>query len=135
MKRISIAVFGGIVAISAGAASAPKATCDFVVQFPSKCCGPDDQQIKHLGEYLRANDALVRFESRGFGKEGEEAFCVHVKSHFDLMAVKGHLERITGQPTSKKNTVKGSVTACLAAPEAIPTGFCADAFWALKKKE
>lgn len=97
-----LAVFG------AGAAS----RCDYVVDFASAASGPDGKSLAQVRSYLQANDALVEFGERSYGKEGERAFCVRVKNHGDLAAVRSHLERIVDRGSTTQDPPRGTVLFC-----------------------
>ncbi len=108
----------------------PARICDYVVGFGSLCCGPDTHQIEQLENYLKANPDLIRADSRSRGKEGEKEYCLHVKNHGDLLAVKAHLTRIVSLKSKKPDLPAGGLVDCFA-PK--PSPVCRDSDWKVGK--
>ena len=86
--------------------------CDYIVGYAKRGKGRAARQVEHLRNYLSANSDLVLFTETGDLKGGSRTFCIRAKNHGDLLAVRGHLERIVAQSPASVDSPRGIVIDC-----------------------
>ena len=103
---------GLVFALLAASNAHAAADCDFVVGYAKRGNGRAARQVEHLRNYLLANDELVLFTEFSDRKTGSHSVCIRAKNHGDLLAVRGHLERIVAQSPASPESPRGIVIDC-----------------------